>query len=403
MAEMPTTGVGLEARIQRLFLAQGIFAERRLWPSASPDHRMLATDIDVLVSDYASGFHVTRRHAECKGGKVPLLDRILWLSGVKTLLHADATYLVLAKFETEASDFARSLGVQLLNFKQLEAWEAAIPVIESAWPCRSDYRSYDLAREVWMKISSEREAGADWRFLREVLGFVEIDSWLSFHYRHLNRLLRLLEKISGDYERISSDRHRELCSRYLLSALLVRLSQYLIAVCNDVSRLPATDVETYLYQRLIYGDHDPQYVSGLIDGTVDWVKRALQKKGIALPEEVDIKRLYEPPQYAAEFLELVNRLLERSNESRYLPIAMETSQFGVSGMVSKLPRLKAASTAGDALAALAKGFAIRAFSIPKGLSEPVYNDLRSTYSSKSEPSKVSGNKAQTQLPFPKEP
>ncbi|MCX5999652.1 MAG: hypothetical protein NTU41_08720 [Chloroflexi bacterium] len=346
---------------------------------------------------------MTRRHAECKGGKVPLLDRILWLSGVKALLGADASYLVLPEFETEASDFARSLGVQLLNMKQLEAWEAAIPVAEYVWPCRSDYHCYDLARESWMKISGDREASPDWRFLRETLGFIEVDSWLRFHYRHLNRAFRLLDKIAGSYHEIGSDKHRELCSRYLFSALLVRLGQYLIAVCNDVSRLPPTDVETYLHQRLVYGDHDPLYVSGLIDGTVDLVKRALQKKGVALPEEVDIKRLYEPPQYAAEFLELVNRLLERSNESRYVPIAIETSQFGVSGMVARLPRLKAASTAGDSLAALVKGFVIRAFSVPSGLSKPVYDDLKMTYSSKSEPSKASHKKDQTRLPFPKEP
>jgi len=162
-------------------------------------------------------------------------------------------------------------------------------------------------------------------------------------------------------------------------------------------------VGTYLYQRLTYGDHDPQYVSGLIDGTVDLVKRALQKGGVALPQEVDIKRLYEPPRYAAELLELVNRLLERSNESRYLPIAMETLQFGLPGVVGKVPRLKAASTAGEALAALVRGFAVRAFSIPKGLSDPVHNDLKSTYGSRSETPKGTGGKPQTQLPFPKEP
>ena len=79
MVATPLAGAGLEARVQRLFLAQGVFAERHLFPTASPDHRMLATDIDVLISEYVSGFHVTRRHAECKGGKTRLLDRILWL------------------------------------------------------------------------------------------------------------------------------------------------------------------------------------------------------------------------------------------------------------------------------------------------------------------------------------
>ena len=79
---MTNDGVALEARVQRLFLAQGIFAERSLYPAADAGHSLLATDIDVLVSEYASGYHLTRRHAECKSGKrVRILDRVLWLNG----------------------------------------------------------------------------------------------------------------------------------------------------------------------------------------------------------------------------------------------------------------------------------------------------------------------------------
>lgn len=47
-----SAGPLLEARAQRLFLAQGSFAERGLLPTATADRRMLATDIDVLVSEY---------------------------------------------------------------------------------------------------------------------------------------------------------------------------------------------------------------------------------------------------------------------------------------------------------------------------------------------------------------
>ena len=105
---MPDSGVLLEARVQRLFLAQGIYAERSLWPAADVGRRLLATDIDVLVSEYSSGFHLTRRHAECKSGRrVSTLDRVLWLNGVRSLLGADASYLVLRSFHEDAADFAR--------------------------------------------------------------------------------------------------------------------------------------------------------------------------------------------------------------------------------------------------------------------------------------------------------
>ena len=230
-----------------------------------------------------------------------------------------------------------------------------------------------------MKLSGAKQADADWRFLREILGFIEIDSWLSFQYRYLNKLLRFIADIARQYERIPSDRNRELCSRYLFSALLVRLCQYLLAICYDVSRLPVTDMEDYIRQRLIYGDQDPERTSDLMNATVGWIKQGLERKGISMPSEIDIGRLYESPQYAADLLALINRILQQSHEARYLPIAMETSQFSTPEVVSKFPRLKAAATAGDSLAAIVKGFVTRAFSIPRNLTKPVSDDLRAAY------------------------
>ena len=104
--KMSEAGAHLEARFQRLYLAQGVFAERSLLPAADTGRRLMATDIDVLISEYSSGFHLTRRHAECKSGRrVRTLDRILWLAGVRTLLGADASYLVLASFDEDANEF----------------------------------------------------------------------------------------------------------------------------------------------------------------------------------------------------------------------------------------------------------------------------------------------------------
>jgi hypothetical protein len=399
MIEVARTGVGLEARIQRLFMAQGVFAERHLFPSASADHRMLATDVDVLISEYASGFHVTRRHVECKGGRIKLLDRILWLSGVRKLLHADTSYLVVSDFDTAASEFARSLDIQLLNIKQLEGWEAAIPVPQDLWPCRSEYQSYDKAKAVWARLISSKQTDAGWQLLREILGFIEIDSWLSFHYGQLNKLLRLIKELSRAYDDIRRDAHGKLFARYLFSALLVRLCQYLLAVCQDAMRLPATDVRNYLDQRLTYGDQDPKYISGLIDGTVKWVKQALDKEGKILPPEIDVGRLYEVPPYAAEFFELTNRLLQQSNDARYLTIAMETSQFGIPDVTTKFPRLQVAAMAGDSLAAVVKGFVLRTFSVPGSLAMPVSSDLRATYRTVTVPFKKPKRNNQAQLPL----
>ena len=379
MVVSPTMGPGLEARIQRVFMAQGVFAERGLCPSASPSHRMLATDIDVLTSEYVSGFHLTRRHAECKGGKIPLLDRILWLNGVRSLLGADGSYLILSDFDKDASDFALSLEIHLIIFSQLGAWESSISIPHDAWPCRSDFATYDSALVAWTRLSGASDSDAYWRFLREVSAFIKIDSWLSFRYRYLNRLFRFMDGLSKQYDRMHSNRDQTLCARYCFSGLIVRLSQYLLSICSDVTRLPATDVKAYLTQHFTYGDQDPERTSALIKSIVDWVKHGLEKKGIPLPTDIDPSRLFEAPAYTPDLLELIDRLLQQGDEARYLTIAVEAMQFSTPTTVSKFPKLLAAATAGSNLAALVKGFAIRAFSTPTELAEPVDEGLKAAY------------------------
>jgi len=155
----------------------------------------------------------------------------------------------------------------------------------------------------------------------------------------------------------------------------------------------------YLTQRLSYGDQEPERVSGLIEGTVDWVKKALGKKGIPLPPEIDIGRLYKAPPYTKEFLALINRLLQQSNEARYLTIAMETSQFDTSVITDKFPRLKAATNAGDSLASLVRAFVVRVFSVPKEFTDPLINDLKVKYSARTFETRKKPVQKQPKLPL----
>jgi hypothetical protein len=155
LANQPTEGVGLESRLARVFLAQGSFAERRLFPAADAKRQKLATDVDVLVSEYGSRFDLTRRHVECKGGKVPVLDRVLWLSGLRKLLEADASYLVLQDVHYEVARFAWDLDVQLVSTRQVGDWESSLQIPLDRWPCRSDFQSLEPARGRWNKESGK--------------------------------------------------------------------------------------------------------------------------------------------------------------------------------------------------------------------------------------------------------
>lgn len=369
---MANMGVVLEARVQRLFMAQGIFAERSLYPAADGGRRLLATDIDVLVSEYASGFHLTRRHAECKSGrKVRVLDRVLWLNGVRAMLGADASYLVVESFNEGATDFARSLSVDVLTVKQLQTWESALNIVSDCWPNRSDFRRMDPIRKNSLNLGRKKNVCDGYRIIREAIQFAEIDSWRIFGYGRLNRLLRILKALSDATRGMEPGQGLSQSIRYAASTLLVRLTQYLLAICYDISRVPLSDIHSYLISRLTFGDQDPERAKGLVMNTVQWVNQALGSRGLTLPHEVDSNRLFHPPRYSDGLIALVTKVINAPHEARYLPIAMETEQFGSEDETERLPRLRSAWLLGRDLGALVKGFAVASLGVDASLLTPI--------------------------------
>src|SRR6266511_539266 len=348
----PVNGVLLEARAQRLFLAQGSFAERGLIPAATEDRRMLATDIDVLVSEY--------------------------VSGVRTMLRADSSYLVAADVDRGAATFARSLGVEVFSIGELESWEKSSGVDATVWPARSDFAVFDAAKKRWNDKATAYDADEEWRWLRQGVLFVEVEGWREMLYRHLNKALRLLGELAQRYPSLKSDSDKVMAARYLFSALLVRLAQYLIAVCADVLPVPRTEREEYLGRRFAFGDQDPERAASLVGGTVAWVRKALAARDVRLPAEIDLSRLHAAPPYTREATRLVEEILSHSSEARHLVVAIEREQFGTDAD-DKLTRLRAAANSGASLAALLKGFVVRAFTVPPGLGDPVHQDFVRAY------------------------
>lgn len=209
--------------------------------------------------------------------------------------------------------------------------------------------------------------------LRRAFLFVEVDGWLSFRYRSLNRLFRHLREV-GEIA-TQGDNIARLAARYLASALLVRLCQYLLAICLELSSIPESDMRLHLTERLTYGDQDPAHVSSLIDGTITWIRRALEEKGVSLPSQIQVDRLYGAPSYTAEFIELISKLLDNAEAAIRLPCAMELTQFNVEKSDSGPPRVREAIEGSKSLVATLKGFVVRNLGVKVEHLEPVGPEL----------------------------
>lgn len=359
-----STGTNFEARVQRLVIAQGVFAQRGLIPAASQDHCLLATDIDVLATEYQFNFHPSRSHYECKSGKISILDRVLWMKGVRELLEADGSYLVVAGFDPETISFAKSLGIDLLSEADISTLEANLKIPDSWWPGRSQYIALEKMRGIWRSNWSTQSPSKPWVMLKRIFAQIEIDSWQSLDYRALNRAFRMLGDIGETVSQPESDEQKD-CMCIAVGALCVQLSQIIINSCADLIGHEPTSRRQYLANRLVFGENDSQYALSLIQGTAKLFKQATLKSGDVDSSLLDTTRLTSSPLYSEDFISLVERFIESPLSARYAPLAGELRFFGPEGSIpSELIQLHFAFEKGNCLLDFLVGFVIRHFSIP---------------------------------------
>lgn len=377
MIKIPA-GTKLEARIQRLSLAQGIFAERTLFPSASEDHRLLATDIDVLCSEYHPDLRLTRSNYECKSGKVSVLDRIFWLGGLRQLLNSDASYLVVKKVEEDVFRFGKALNVELLSIDKLDSLESDLGIATKSWPGRSNYSTFENALAAWRQHYNQEDTEKTWQELKQCMSFINVDSWLTFSYRNLNRLLRLLSE-TATILRGTDDADVTLCSRYLVGALAVRFSQCLLHICHDTTVYGVHELEEFLKTKLVFGDNNPKHSRKLIDGVLALVSHKMNHSNFGTLN-ISTSRFTAPPEFATDFAKLVSEVGRAANSARFGPIAMEMKIFDTPKTISQFPALSAACDSASMITGLITGFLIRSIGVPATSFDTILPELEQTYS-----------------------
>jgi hypothetical protein len=121
-----TAGEDLERRVARLEFSQGALARLRVPVRVPADPgRNVLTDLDVLSVDVDSRLRISRSILECKSGagQAGEPDRLLWLSGLRTLLMNPRAVLVRQTVSTRGRDLARRLQIETMDMKRLSERE----------------------------------------------------------------------------------------------------------------------------------------------------------------------------------------------------------------------------------------------------------------------------------------
>jgi hypothetical protein len=358
-------GTPLEARMQRLFMCQGAFAERGLLVRATKGDSRLVTDIDVVAHDYSINFHHRRIYAECKGGKSRTpLDRSVWIRGIKEAISADFAYLVLDRCDPSTAQYAKSIGVEILQHSSLTTLETALKIGRDFWPGRSNLHAYARFDDAFKRTvgRNTRSGLPDW--LYQASEIWRDASALSFSYGRLNTLLGALERC-GELVLDSGSADDELVVTYAVAALLVRLCQYVLFCASDTLAMTHTAREGYIAERFTAGTFDLDQVRGLLESVTKMVRAQLKAQGQSPPESWKVDHLLAAPSYSRPFTEVIDRCVAEGDKLRLLPLAMELRLFGYSGDERDSGRLINRIRPGLDLTGLVIAFARQSLGLPE--------------------------------------
>lgn len=327
-AEAESAGAELERRVARLEFAEGALSRCRVPVFVDAESgRDILTDLDVLSLDFDNRLRLSRSTLECKSGRGQSGegDRLLWLSGLQTLLDIDRAVLVRQTITQRGRVLANNLRLQILDMPTLSHRESA-----HAWlPERFAHIDGPAC------TAAEARADVQLRGLGHIpsrlVAFLRHQSLLSPSYHSLNALVALRRAIEEGG--VLPTPTRSILAGHALQSLA-------LAALQDAAMLdtvPSLQMQRRIELALTVGSPDDDHVLSVLGRAdqvmgrvLDGVHRAYIDQG-ASRLDVPIPSLRQlvssPPDWVERYLDLVKRLRSNPAIARQLPQTIELACF----------------------------------------------------------------------------
>lgn len=265
-----TVGEELEYRIMRLFVAQG-YVVRRGVEIYTEQYLNRATDLDVLALRFIPPFRRYAQIAECKSGSNRPLDRIFWLSGVKSYSGADSATFVRDNSTWDIKDFARRNGVELLDKKSLADVEQTLSIDTTYWPGLADKAFVQSQCEAWTKaIRPENDILLFFSFIASEFRWTREMSSI----RYIIFMMRRLTRLAVENPQAS-------VWRMLLTECFVQLCIFNLSFAGHTIGLSPDDVEGLARKDLRYGTLDTRVVERMLIYSMKLSQQVLESLGVS--------------------------------------------------------------------------------------------------------------------------
>jgi hypothetical protein len=258
----------MEYRIARLFVWQRYFVRRgrEILTIGSLDR---ATDLDVLALKHRDLFSKETIIVESKTGGEGPLDRVFWLSGVKTFVAADRAFLYRKPTKWNIKDFAKRAKVEIVDLQWVEHLESVYVKDDRIFPgiCDPDFihpriqswnsilRSNAKYQELYVTLATESRFDSPF-------------SGVNFWVHHLRSLTR---NWTGE-----TPNTREFLA-FLIADAVGQLSMFLMVIAQASWDLRSEDRRGMVEKGLTYGEQDAVLARRVFDHAYRLSKATLRE------------------------------------------------------------------------------------------------------------------------------
>jgi hypothetical protein len=319
MAKVISKGDTYELRVARLLHVEGAFVRRAIDLNMRFGEDLTVTDLDILALTFSGDLRTSRIIGESKtaqGRKGPkLADRLLWLVGLRDLVHADTAFIATAKNASEkVRGLAERLDINVIDERDLLHRERQQGLSQNSPWGPFDPRLLERQREVYDTVKDEVD-------LKRVYWFARSEFWLLDPTSGIKRAFGAMRVLAKAWDAPGDDQRRS-SLQWLARQTQVNVVVGLVALAGRCYREEPEKSSARLLRELASGPGLDFETLLRVSGEVDrYITAILRDLGADPGRQVSALGAFNPtpPSYAEPLLEVVQRLGSEPRVTAQLP------------------------------------------------------------------------------------
>ena len=304
----------LEYRLKRLIFHMGYYPKTGIIIKTTQDEQAdMITDLDVFGVYIHRNFTSKAIWVDCKSGQAKPLERITWINGVKNSIQIDDIIFVKKGVRQSTKQFARKLGIQILDLDIIERLEKDYAIEQNDW--RGSWNPVTQSGQL-LRLQSIKILDND--TMKKIRNFISSDYWTYDTYTKVKKSITALRQIS-EIEQLPLTKEQihsinwttfELINLFVLASLNISKEVYYF---SDIEK------KDTISDGLISGEISSKKRTEIVEATYKIAYSIIQKQIPDFNAPLQIPSIgLNPPKYFEAFYDLVQRIT--SNPHKYFDI-----------------------------------------------------------------------------------